>query len=144
MLRRFGEAVRSDKHYQQRPGVYAILPRGESLLLTHQGAPHDEIQLPGGGIDHGENPIAALHREVYEETGWTISNPRKIGAYRRFCYMPEYDKWAEKICHIYIAQPVKKRSEPLEPGHTALWLSWIDAVNMVASEGDRAFLLNLK
>jgi 8-oxo-dGTP diphosphatase len=58
--------------------------------------------------------------------------------------MPEYDKWAEKICHIYIAQPVKKRSEPLEPGHTALWLSWIDAVNMVASEGDRAFLLNLR
>ena len=144
MIRRFGEDIQRGVRYEYRPGVYAILPKGENLLLTHQADPFDEIQLPGGGIDPNEHPIAALHREVYEETGWTIANPRRIGAHRRFCFMPEYDKWAEKVCHIYIAKPVKKRSEPLEAGHTALWLHQSDAIHLVNSEGSRAFLANLK
>jgi len=36
-----------------------------SALSTRPGA----WTLPGGGIDHGEDPRAALIREVYEETG---------------------------------------------------------------------------
>ena len=46
---------------------------GDSILATHQAEPVPEFQLPGGGIDRGEHPIAALHREVYEETGWKIA-----------------------------------------------------------------------
>ena len=81
---RFGEPIRRDVKYKLRPGAYAILPLGGRLLLTHQAEPEDEYQLPGGGIDAGESPIAALHREVFEETGWHIATPRKIGFYRRF------------------------------------------------------------
>ena len=62
MIRRYGEAVKQGQNYRFRPGVYAILPQGNDLLLTFQDDPHFEVQLPGGGIDPGENPIDALHR----------------------------------------------------------------------------------
>ncbi len=105
MIRRYGEVPQNGQRYQHRPGVYAILPRAGKLLCTYQGDPHFEVQLPGGGIDPGEHPLNALHREVFEETGWRIAAPRKLGAFRRFTYMPDYDMWAEKLCHIYLARP---------------------------------------
>ena len=58
------EKPQTDRRYQIRRGVYAILPYGDAFLLTHQVEPEPEFQLPGGGIDSGEHPITALHREV--------------------------------------------------------------------------------
>jgi len=140
MIRRFGEAVKPGQTYRRRPGVYAVLRLGDDLLATHQQAPTPEFQLPGGGIDPGEHPIAALHREVYEETGWRIAIDRRIGAYRRFTYMPEYNRWAEKICTIYLARPVRRLGPPSEPGHTAVWMSVSQATELLANDGDRAML----
>ncbi len=139
-MRRFGEPRRPAQRYRLRPGVYAILPRGRSLLLTHQSRPRPEFQLPGGGIDPGEAPIPALHREVLEETGWQIGHIRRLGAFRRFTYMPEYDLWAEKICTIYLARPVRSLGPPREPGHRAIWASPGTAVGLLASDGDRDFV----
>lgn len=140
MIRRFGEAIVSGKQYRVRAGVYAILPRGRDLLVTHQAEPTPEFQLPGGGIDPGESPLQALYREVIEETGWRISAPRKLGVFRRFTYMPEYELWAEKLCHIYTALPVRPLSDPTEAGHTAVWMSRQDATQELANEGDRHFV----
>ena len=140
MIRRFGEPVRGDQRYTRRPGVYAILPRGGMVLVTHQAEPVPEVQLPGGGIDPGEQPLPALHREVFEETGWHIAAPRRLGAFRRFTYMPEYDLWAEKLCHIYVARPVRQIGPPSEAGHTALWLPLEDAAAELANPGDARFL----
>lgn len=139
-MRRFGETVLANKSYTLRPGAYAILPVGEQLLLTAQG---EEFQLPGGGIDPGESPLQALYREVFEETGWKISEPVKIGAYRRFCYMPDYDLWAEKVCHIYVAHPVMKLGEPTEIDHEAIWMTKEIALRALANEGDRAYVASL-
>ena len=99
-----------------------------------------EFQLPGGGIDPGENPVAALHREVYEETGWRIRILRRMGAFRRFTYMPEYDKWAEKICAIYLARPVLRLGPPIEAGHQAIWMPGETALDLLGNDGDRAFV----
>lgn len=140
MIRRFGDMPRPDKRYRIRPGAYAILARGDQLLLTHQMEPTPEFQLPGGGIDPGESPITALHREVFEETGWSIAAPRRLGTFRRFTYMPEYDKWAEKICTIYLARPAMQHGAPREDGHTAVWTSVDAALALLANDGDRHFL----
>jgi len=121
-------------------GAYAILPRGNAVLLTHQEDPTPEVQLPGGGIDPGESPVQALHREVFEETGWRIARPRRLGAFRRFTFMPEYDLWAEKLCVIYLATPVRQLGQPTEPGHTAVWTAPDQAAKMVGNPGDRAFV----
>jgi 8-oxo-dGTP diphosphatase len=110
------------------------------VLTTHQADPVPEYQLPGGGIDPGEHPIPALHREVFEETGWKVEVIQRLGAYRRFTFMPDYDKWAEKICTVYLGRPVLRLGPPSEPGHTALWLSPDKALQRITNIGDRAFL----
>lgn len=139
-MQRFGQRPLIGKRYELRPGAYAILPRNGEALLTFQDGPIPQFQLPGGGIDPGESPLAALHREVLEETGWRIGHARRLGAFRRFAYMPDYDKWAEKICHIYVAHPVRALHAPTEPGHSATWLPFDDAARLLAVDGDRAFL----
>lgn len=143
MIPRFGDNKRADQHYTRRPGVYAILLRGDSVLVTHQSNPVPEFQLPGGGIDPGEQPIPALHREVREETGWRIAIDRRIGAFRRFTYMPEYDLWAEKVCTIYLARPVRRLGPPTEAGHVAVWLPVQEALVQLGNPGDRGILARL-
>lgn len=140
MIRRYGGPVKADQTYRLRAGVYAILARGDRVLLTHQANPVPEFQLPGGGIDQGEQPIPALHREVREETGWRIAVTRRLGAFRRFTYMPEYRLWAEKLCTIYLARPVRRLGPPTEPGHHAVWMPARDALDLLGNAGDRAML----
>jgi len=143
MIRRYGDAPQHDCRYVLRPGVYAVLPLARALLLTFQQAPVPEFQLPGGGIDSGESPLRALHREVCEETGWRIAAPRRIGAFRRFTFMPEYDLWAEKLCHVYLARPVRPHGPPSEPGHSAVWMAKDDAAAQLGNPGDAAFVAAL-
>jgi len=81
-----------------------------------------------------------LRREVWGETGYAIASPRRLGAFRRFTYMPEYGFWAEKLCHIYIARPVLRRSVALEQGHTAVWMRPAEAARLLGNDGDRAFV----
>lgn len=140
MIRRFGDSREQGRRYTLRRGVYAILPRNGRLLLTHQDAPEPEFQLPGGGIDPGEPVLTALHREVYEETGWRIASPLRLGAFRRFTYMPEYDLWAEKLCIVYTALPVRPLGPPTELGHTAHWVTPEVAAETLGNSGDRSFV----
>ena len=142
-MRRYGESVRPDRTYATRPGAYAVIRRGGDVLLTEQADPGPEIQLPGGGMDPGESPLAALHRECLEETGWRIAIERRLGAFQRFVYMPEYDLWARKVCHVFLARPTLRRGEPAEPGHRALWAPLALAARLVGNDGDRAFLAAL-
>ncbi|MEL6618818.1 MAG: NUDIX hydrolase [Pseudomonadota bacterium] len=140
MIPRIGPVPKADRHYTLRPGAYAILPQHDGVLLTFQDGPDAEFQLPGGGIDAGESPVGALHREVYEETGWRIARPRRLGAFRRFVFMPEYDLWAEKLCHVYVAHPVRRLSDPTEVDHVAVWMHRDVAVRAVGNAGDQMFL----
>jgi 8-oxo-dGTP diphosphatase len=78
----------------QRPAAYAVLidetpgPRkGKRMLLTRLAESRTPGRkgtwtLPGGGIDHGEHPLVALEREVYEETGlpYTVGPLLDIGS----------------------------------------------------------------
>ncbi|RHW28240.1 NUDIX domain-containing protein [Nocardioides immobilis] len=56
----------------QRLAAYAVIVRGDRILLTRLAervTKHELWTLPGGGVDHGEDPQAAVVREIYEETG---------------------------------------------------------------------------
>jgi 8-oxo-dGTP diphosphatase len=140
MIPRIGESVRPDIPYQRRPGAYAILVRDARVLLTHQMEPVPEFQLPGGGVDPGEQVLPALHREILEETGWRAGRLQRLGAFRRFTYMPDYALWAEKLCHVYLGRPTLRLGPPIEDGHSAVWVSFENAIDLVGNDGDRMFL----
>ena len=57
---------------RQRVGAYAVILRGDQILLSRL-APSISAEelwtLPGGGLDHGEDPRDAVVREIREETG---------------------------------------------------------------------------
>ncbi|WP_118138365.1 NUDIX domain-containing protein [Oceanicella sp. SM1341] len=140
MLRRFGEPAEPGRRYTTRPGAYAIILGAGGLLVTETHVPEHEIQLPGGGIDPGESPLQALHREAFEETGWRIAPRLRLGAYQRFTYMPEYDLWARKVCHIYLCAAVARHGPPREAAHEPVWLAPGAATRALSNSGDRWFL----
>lgn len=139
-MRCFGSPPLKNTHYTPRPGAYAVIMHGDQVLLTEQSRPAVEIQLPGGGIDPGEGPIQALHREIFEETGWRVTVERKLGAYRRFTYMPEYDLHAMKIAHIYLCTATLHIGDPTEPFHKAILADASIAADLPGPSGDRYFL----
>ena len=56
----------------QRVAAYALILRGDQILLTRLASrisADEKWHLPGGGVDHGENPRDAVIREISEETG---------------------------------------------------------------------------
>jgi ADP-ribose pyrophosphatase YjhB (NUDIX family) len=58
----------------QRVGAYALIRKQGAVLLvrfSEKGFHTGSWSLPGGGLDHGEAPAAALVREVEEECGVT-------------------------------------------------------------------------
>ncbi|MDR7191849.1 NUDIX domain-containing protein [Luteimonas terrae] len=52
----------------RRHAARAIVQRETSILLLYTER-YDDFSFPGGGIADGEAPVAALHRELAEETG---------------------------------------------------------------------------
>ncbi|WP_327717124.1 NUDIX hydrolase [Streptomyces sp. NBC_00490] len=64
-----------------RVAAYAICVRDGKLLLARwiDGAGRPEWILPGGGMEHGEDPYDTVLREVDEETGYTIEITGLLG-----------------------------------------------------------------
>lgn len=57
-----------------------MVRNGDYVLVQDRTDPHwPGVTFPGGHIESGESFTASVIREVYEETGLTIENPRLCG-----------------------------------------------------------------
>ncbi|RCK34502.1 NUDIX hydrolase [Thalassospira xiamenensis] len=67
------------RDYLTRPiiGIGAVVWHGDNVLLIQRGKSPNKgsWSLPGGAQELGETLREAVHREVFEETGITISEP---------------------------------------------------------------------
>jgi ADP-ribose pyrophosphatase YjhB (NUDIX family) len=68
-------AIAPEPRLEWRLGAYALVEDGDRVLLS-RFAPFVDVgglwMMPGGGVDHGEQPPDAAVREVYEETGMHV------------------------------------------------------------------------
>ncbi|MCI3269597.1 NUDIX hydrolase [Streptomyces cylindrosporus] len=66
-----------------RVAAYAVCVRDDQLLLARgiddDGKP--EWTLPGGGMEHGEDPYDTVLREVEEETGYDVEITGLLGVH---------------------------------------------------------------
>ena len=54
---------------------------GRVLALDKVGKSYSGTTFPGGHVEPGETFTESVIREIYEETGLTISNPKLTGIY---------------------------------------------------------------
>ncbi len=142
-MRRYGEPVVRGQAYRDRPGAYGVIVEGDAMLLVGELNPkigHLDVQMPGGGIDAGESPTQALHREVMEETGYRIAIERRIAQYQRYCYMPDYDMWARKIANIFLCRPISRTGTPDPLTQDVYWVPLDQAAEFITNPADSQFL----
>ncbi|MDE1236125.1 NUDIX hydrolase [Vibrio aestuarianus] len=71
----------------QRNAARAIVLDGEDILMLYTERYHD-YTIPGGGVDEGEDIIAAMVRELQEETG-----AQNIHSIKPFGLFEEFSPW---------------------------------------------------
>jgi 8-oxo-dGTP diphosphatase len=66
-----------------RVAAYAVCVQDEQILLARGTAADGtkEWTLPGGGMDHGEDPLDTVVREVEEETGYLAEVTALLGVH---------------------------------------------------------------
>jgi len=134
-----------------RSAVRVVLtdPEGRVLLLHITEPQHPDVddcwELPGGGIDPGENLTQAAQRELVEETGLKIPD-EDIGQPRWFRSVTFLHAGARRFQDEEIVHAVVRQSAPaVEPGgltdderSTTVGHRWW-SVDDVESSGERFF-----
>ena len=80
----------SELHW--RPSAYGIVIKDGHLLTAKQ---FGRYNLPGGGIEFGEMPEAAVIREIKEETGINAVKPELLSVSSQFFKLPRPDHGRE-------------------------------------------------
>ena len=117
---------------------YIENPRGEYLMLHRvkkkNDANHDKWIGIGGKFEDGESPEECVLREVWEETGLTLTDYR----YRGLVTFVS-DAWETEYMHLFTATGFEGTLRDCDEGV----LEWIDKDALAALpqwEGDRLFL----
>lgn len=130
-----------------RPSAYGVVIRGSKVLLCKHFGKHN---LPGGSIDLGETPEAAVIREVKEETGIDVANPRLLGMESDFFRMSHSDgSCIQAILLYYVCDYVGGQlstdgfdEEEKQYAELAEWtpLEQLDSIEVTSSKDYRKYI----
>jgi ADP-ribose pyrophosphatase YjhB (NUDIX family) len=116
----------------QRVAAYGLILREGRILLTrlaHRISADERWHLPGGGVDHGEDPRDALVREIREETGLEaqVGETARVYSAHRPSMWREGRRWDYQALRIvYDAWVPADAPEPrvVEVGGSTVDVAW--------------------
>lgn len=115
-----------------------IEQNGKYLMLLRNKKEHDENAGKwigvGGKFEEGESPEECLKREVFEETGLTLTNY----AFRGIVTFVS-DEWGTEYMHLFTATEFSGTCRICKEGELH-WIPKEDILGLNLWEGDREFL----
>lgn len=116
------------------------IDNGQSYLLLHRNKKENDIHKNkwigvGGKFEKGETPQECVIREVYEETGLTIDNPKLCG----FIMFPEFDGTNDWGVFVFKATNFSGDLIHSKEG-TLEWVAYQDILQKHTWDGDYLFL----
>lgn len=99
----------TDVRVTVRVGAYILRKNTQGLyqilLFQHPDDSEAPIQVPGGGVDRGEEIEAALHREIWEESGLRhLKIWRKLGK-SETCWIYPRKQVSHRHLYLLLAPP---------------------------------------
>ncbi len=97
-------------------GAYGIMIKDNKIALVRKarGGYKGKLDLPGGGIEHTEQPFETLKREIREEAGIGITNYKLLDVVAtNIKWEMEPDLW-EDLHHIGILYTVETNESSLK------------------------------
>ncbi len=103
-----------------RRAVYGVAIRDGKLLLIRPSW-SDRWELPGGGLENGEDPKEALAREFIEETGYRVAENsfRCLGAANCRFFAEDLNRFYYLHYLILLVQIQDERAAPVDRTQTS-------------------------
>ncbi len=114
-----------------RTAARGIIKHGNEVLMIHC-AYFNDYTFPGGGVEEGEDPILALHRECMEEAGVVVKDIKpfyKIVENREIdddTYLMHESLFY--LCEVESYCDTNLESYEVELGYKAVWISIDEAI----------------
>ncbi len=89
----------------------ALIERDGKYLMVKEGKEHVKgtYNIPGGGVEHGEDPVEAVKREVKEETGLEVTSMEGlIGVFNSYSSEDNHPV----LVHVFSCQVEDREPEP--------------------------------
>jgi len=110
---------------EQVSSVRCIVFRGDAVLVVREGEQGERAHVvPGGRRELGESVRQTLERELLEEIGWTVYEPRLIGVvWLRHLRPQPPDRpvdplwYSDFVWLIHAAEAAEERPEAVIAGH---------------------------
>jgi 8-oxo-dGTP diphosphatase len=126
---RFG-APEPGLDYRERPAAYGLLERERRLALVYVTLTDRPpfYDLPGGGIDPGEDEEQALRREFGEETGLLVRAGRRVAAAEQYMISAHSEPFLSQGAFFEAILEGERPELKIERDHELVWAPPVEAL----------------
>jgi 8-oxo-dGTP diphosphatase len=131
----FGRRI-GEQAYPDRPAAFGVAMRDGRLAAVKVTRPGEQpyFDLPGGGIDAGETPQAAVVREFGEETGLIVRAGPVLGLANQFMVKSDGQPANNISTLMTVELAGADAGLKVEDDHELVWLDPLEAVTRLRHE----------